>query len=61
MAQGTTRAGLPVQTGDLVTLVGKVTNVTGSGPTATLTVTLDGSGNSISAQANDASAAKQTL
>lgn len=61
MATGTTRAGKPVETNDYVTLVGQVTNVSGSGPTATLTVTLAGSGNSISAQANDAAAATQTL
>jgi len=59
MAQATTRSGKPVETGDQVTVVGNVTNVSGTGPTATLTVSTP-SGQSISVQGQDVYAA-QTL
>lgn len=58
MAQATTRSGKPVKVADQVTLVGTVTAVTGTGPTATITVQLSGSGNSVSAQGQDLYAAQ---
>lgn len=56
------RAGKPINIGDAVTIVGSVTAVSGTGPTATLTVTLAGSGVSVSTvQAQDVAASGQTL
>lgn len=48
----TTKAGLPVQTGDTASVSGLVTAVSGSGPSATLTVLLT-SGGSVSVKASD--------
>lgn len=50
--QATSRAAKPVNNGDAVTVVGTVTNVSGTGPTATLTVLLT-SGGSVSVKASD--------
>ena len=56
------RAGKPLNVGDQVTLVGTITAVaTNVGPTTVITVTLAGSGNSISPQAQDCAASTQTL
>jgi hypothetical protein len=55
------RAGKPINIGDSCTLVGTVTAVSTSGPTASLTITLSGSGLVITAQANDVAASGQTL
>lgn len=55
----TTRSGHPVQVDDGVTVVGRVTAVSGSGPTAILTVLLT-SGGSISVTGIDVYA-KQSL
>lgn len=56
------RAGKPINIGDAVTIVGSVTAVSGTGPTATITVTLAGSGVSVSTvQAQDVAASGQTL
>lgn len=55
------RNGKPINVNDQVTLVGQVTAVSGTGPTATLTVVLSGSSLQITAQANDAAASTQTL
>jgi len=57
----TSRAGKPLNVNDAVTVIGSITAITGSGNTATITVQLAGSGNSISAQAQDCSASTQTL
>jgi hypothetical protein len=45
---------------DLVTINGQVTNISGSGPAATITVKLAGSGNSVSVKANDIAGHAQT-
>ena len=55
------RAGKPINTNDNVTIVGQVTAVSGTGPTATLTVTLAGSLTSVTVQAQDVAASGQTL
>ena len=52
MATGNSRDGKPVTVGDSATICGQVTNITGSGSTASVTVLLD-SGLSIVAQARD--------
>jgi hypothetical protein len=57
----TSRAGKPLNVNDAVTVIGFITAITGTGNTATITVQLAGSGNSISAQAQDCSASTQTL
>lgn len=49
----TSRAGKPVNNSDQVTIVGNVTNISGTGLTATITVKCAFSGNSISVQAGD--------
>ena len=56
-----TRAGKPINISDGVTIEGFVTAVSGTGPSATLTITLAGSGNSVSVQAQDVGASTQTL
>ena len=55
------RSGKPININDQVTVIGFVTAVSGTGPSATLTVQLQGSGNSVSVQAQDAAASTQTL
>lgn len=55
------RAGKPINLNDAVTIVGTVTAVTGTGPTATLTITLAGSLTSVTVQAQDVAASGQTL
>ena len=57
-----TRAGKPINVGDQITIIGFVTAVAANvGPTTVITVTLAGSGNIISPQAQDCSASTQTL
>jgi hypothetical protein len=57
-----TRAGKPINVGDSITLIGAVTAVAANvGPTTVITVTLAGSGNTVSPQAQDCSASTQTL
>jgi hypothetical protein len=57
-----TRAGKPLQVGDAVSVIGTVTAVSGSGPTASVTVQWAGSGNtSANVQAQDVAAGGQTL
>ena len=55
------RAGKPINVGDAVTVVGTVASVSGTGPTATVTITGLGSGINASCQANDVAASAQTL
>ena len=56
------RSGKPINIGDLCTIVGTVTAVSGTGPSATITVTLSGSGTIVSTvQAQDVAATTQTL
>ena len=55
------RAGKPINVGDSVTIVGTVTAVSGTGPEADLTVTLAGSGDSVTVDAFDVAASGQTL
>ena len=58
----TSRAGKPLNVNDAVTVIGFVTAVAANvGPATVITVTLAGSGNSISPQAQDCSASTQTL
>jgi hypothetical protein len=59
--QVTDRAGKPVNTNDAATIVGTVTSTSGTGPTATVTIKLYGSGNSVNVQAQDIAATAQTL
>jgi hypothetical protein len=56
-----TRAGKPININDQITVVGFVTSVAGTGPSATVTVQLAGSGNSVNVQAQDVAATTQTL
>ena len=53
------RSGKPIQVADQVSIVGAITAVSGTGPSATITVLTD-AGNSISVKASDLYAA-QTL
>lgn len=55
------RSGKPINVADGVTVIGFVTAITGSGPTATVSVTLAGSGVSVNVQAQDCAASTQTL
>ena len=55
------RNGKPINVGDQCTLVGTVSSVSGTGPTATVNVTLAGSSTAVAAQANDVAASAQTL
>lgn len=56
------RAGKPINIGDQVTIVGQVNSVSGTGPTATLNVTLSGSSVVLTTvQAQDVAASTQTL
>ena len=56
------RAGKPLNVGDQVTIIGLITAVAANvGPTTVITVTLAGSGNTISPQAQDCAASSQTL
>jgi hypothetical protein len=56
------RAGKPINLNDQVTIIGQVTAVSGTGPTATLTVVLTGSGVQLTTiQAQDVAASGQTL
>lgn len=59
MAVATTRAGKPVEVADQVTIVGAVTAISGTGPSATVTV-LTESGASVNVAGSDLYAA-QTL
>jgi hypothetical protein len=45
--------GFPINSGDAVTISGTVASVSGTGPACTVTVTLAGSGNSVSVQGKD--------
>lgn len=56
-----TRSGKPINLNDYVTIQGQVTAVSGTGPTASLTVTLSGSGLTATVQGNDVGASTQTL
>lgn len=56
------RNGKPININDQVTILGQVTAVSGTGPTATLTVSLTGSGVQLTTvQAQDVAASTQTL
>ncbi len=55
------RSGKPINLLDPVTVVGSVTAVSGTGPTASLTVLLAGSGTTVTVQAQDVAASTQTL
>jgi hypothetical protein len=61
MAQAIDRAGKPINTNDGATVVGSVTSVSGSGPTASVVILLAGSGTSVTVQAQDIGATTQTL
>jgi hypothetical protein len=62
MAQAVDRAGKPINVGDGATVVGVVTAISGTGPTASVTVQWAGSGNSsANVQAQDIGATTQTL
>ena len=56
-----TRSGKPINIGDALTVEGTVTAVSGTGPSATVTITLAGSGNSVNVQAQDVGASTQKL
>ena len=57
-----TRAGKPINVGDAITVVGTVTAVAaGTSNSTNITIQLAGSGNSITAQAQDCAASTQTL
>lgn len=56
-----TRAGKPANIGDQATIVGFITAVSGTGPSATVTISLAGSGLSVNIQAQDLAATTQTL
>lgn len=56
-----TRSGKPINISDAITVVGFVTAVSGTGPSATVTVQLAGSGASVTVQAQDVGATTQTL
>jgi len=56
-----TRSGKPMNIADQVTIIAFITAVSGTGPSAVLTVQLQGSGNSVSVQAQDCAASTQTL
>ena len=56
-----TRAGKPINVSDAATVIGTVSAVSGTGPSATVTITLAGSGNSVNVQAQDVAATGQTL
>lgn len=60
-AYPSTRAGKPINLNDGITVVGFVTAVSGTGPSATVTLTLAGSGASVTVQAQDCAASTQTL
>ena len=55
------RSGKPINLLDQVSVVGSVTAVSGTGPTASLTVLLSGSATSVTVQAQDVAASGQTL
>ena len=55
------RSGKPINIGDQATVVGFVSSVSGTGPTATVTLQLAGSGLSVNVQAQDVAATAQTL
>jgi hypothetical protein len=55
------RSGKPINIGDQCTVVATVTSVSGTGPSATVNVTLLGSGNLVAVQAQDVAATAQTL
>ena len=63
------RAGKPLNIGDSVTVIGSISSatpntngvITNSGPTSSIVVTLAGSGNAVTVQAQDCSASTQTL
>lgn len=60
MAQAIGTHGKNLSVGDQVTISGKITNITGTGQAATLTVSTSFSGSSISIQAKDVVAHAQT-
>jgi hypothetical protein len=56
------RAGKPMNVGDQCTVIGFITAITGTGPTAAVTVQWQGSNNiSLTVQAQDVAATTQTL
>lgn len=55
------RNGKPINVGDTVSVVGTVSSVSGTGPSATVNVTLAGSGGSVAVQGQDVAASTQTL
>lgn len=55
------RSGKPININDQATIVAFVTAVSGTGPSATVTLQLAGSGLSVNAQAQDIAATAQTL
>jgi hypothetical protein len=55
------RDGKPINLQDNATIVGVVTAVSGTGPTASLTILLAGSQTSVTVQAQDVAASQQTL
>jgi predicted RND superfamily exporter protein len=61
MAQAVDRAGKPINVADGATVVGFVATISGSGPTATIGITLAGSGVTVNVQAQDIGATTQTL
>jgi len=63
MPQPSSRAGKPLNVGDLVTVIGSITTLNTSTPSVsqTLTVTLVNSGLVITCQAQDVAASTETL
>jgi hypothetical protein len=59
--QANSRAGKPMNVGDQVTVLGTIASITGYGPTATLVVTLAGSGATAAVEAQDCGASSETL
>jgi hypothetical protein len=55
------RSGKPINLQDQATVQGFVTAVSGTGPAATVTIQLAGSGLSVNVQAQDVGATTQTL
>jgi hypothetical protein len=49
----TSRSGKPVNTGDLVTVAGTVSSVSGSGPTGSVVVTLATTGTNVTVKGQD--------
>lgn len=55
------RSSKPINIADQCTIVAFVTSVSGTGPTASVVVSLQGSGTSVTVQAQDIAASTQTL